>query len=425
LTYGIPCLNIYTAMKMPGLNITKTHIGRVFKFTDEVVENYPNRLAGTEACKNTAARIKQEFTKYCDPGSVQVEDFTVHPKSFLKYIPALVIFYFIGAVLLYFGFPLTALVIYGLAIFMFYAQFVRYWELLDPYFPKATGYNVFGSIEPEGTVKQQIVVSAHHDAAYVFQLLAYVPKYYAALINAGILFLLLGFLVSLAATVLAFLHISFPWWISVALMVGGIFQLPLAFFTTGEVSPAAGDNMIAVAIASETARLFHQAKKADKKPLRHTRLIIASFDAEEAGLRGARAFCLKHAAEMLNTKTYVFNIDTLYKLEDLTFLERDLNGSVKLSLAMAQDCVDIAASLGYPARIAAMPFGAGSTDAAEFGKLGVEAVNMGGISFDINKFNESLVYHTKDDVTESIEPELVEASLKIIRDYILKKDSQA
>jgi aminopeptidase YwaD len=415
-------------MKAVNLNINKAHVRRIFKLTDEIVEGYPHRLAGTKACHDTANRIKQEFTKCCDPGSVQIEEFAVHPKSFLKYIPALVVLYFIGAVLLYFRFPLPALVIYGIAIFMFYSQFGRYWELLDSYFPEATGYNVYGSIEPEEEVKQQIIVSAHHDAAYVFQLLAYAPKYYARLINAGILFLLLGFLISLAASILAFTHAPVPdWalrWIPVALMVGGIFEIPLAFFTTGEVSPAAGDDMIAVAVASETARLFSRAKKSGKYPMRHTRLIIASFDAEEAGLRGARAFCRKHGQELLNTKTYVFNIDTLYKLEDLTFLSKDLNGSVRLSRDMAKDCSDIAGALGYDARIAAMPFGAGSTDAAEFGKLGVEAVNMSGISFDISKFDQGLVYHTPDDVTEFIQPELIEASLKIIRDYLIKKDAE-
>ena len=416
-------------MKTSGLDITKTHVQRVFDLTDEVVERYPNRLAGTEACRQAADHIKQEFIKYCDPGSVQVEDFTVHPRSFLKYIPGLVVLYFIGSILLFLQFALPAFLVYALAIFIFYAQFVRYWQVLDPLFPKATGYNVFGSIEPEGAVKQQVVVSAHHDAAYVFQLLAHAPKYYAKLINAGILFLLLGFLVSLIWTVLALFHIPVPgWaqlWVPVALIVCGVFQLPLAFFTTGEVSPAAGDDMIAVAVASETARLFHHAKQTGTNPLRHTRLMVASFDAEEAGLRGARAFCRKHGQELLNTKTYVFNIDTLYKLKDLYFLDKDLNGSVRLSHAMAQDCVDIAKVLGYRAGIAAMPFGAGSTDAAEFGKLGVEAVNMAGISFDISQFGDGLVYHTRNDVTKYIEPELVAASLKIIRDYILKKDRES
>jgi aminopeptidase YwaD len=416
-------------MKTKELNITKNHVRHVFKFTGEIVEGYPRRLAGTETCHGAADRIKREFTRYSDPNSVHMEEFTVHPKSFLKYIPALVVLYFIGAVLLFFRFPLSALVVYAVAIFMFYAQFVRYWELLDSYFPKATGYNVYGSIEPEGEVKQQIIISAHHDAAYVFQFLAYIPKHYAKLINAGIIMLLLGFLVSLTATILTFLQVIVPaWalkWIPVALMVGGVFQLPLAFFTTSEVSPGAGDDMIAVAVAGEIARLFRQSKKYGKTALRHTRLIVASFDAEEAGLRGARAFCQRHKDDLLKTKTFVFNIDTLYKLEDLTFLVKDLNGSVSLSRDMAEDCVGVSKELGYAAKISVMPFGAGSTDAAEFGKLGIEAINMSGISFDINKFDENLVYHTPEDVIEYIQPELVEASLKIIRSYVLKKDQES
>jgi len=209
------------------------------------------------------------------------------------------------------------------------------------------------------------------------------------------------------------------------LLVGAIFVLPLAFFTTRQVSPAAGDNMIAVAITNETAKLFHDAKQAGTNPLRHTRLMMASFDAEEAGLRGARAFCKKHRPELLHTKTYVLNIDTLYKVKDLNFSHRDLNNSVKLSHEMAQECVDVAKSLGYVAKISSMPFGAGSTDAAEFGKIGVEATNMAGISFDISKFSEGLVYHTPNDLTKYIEPEVVEAALKIARDYILKKDSES
>lgn len=410
------------------LNMDKSHIQRVFDFTDEVVENYPSRLAGTEACQNAANRIKEEFSNNCDRDSVGIEDFTVHPKSFLKYIPGLVVLYFICTILLFFRFPVPAFIGYALGIFAFYCQFARYWELLDPLFPKATGYNVFGSIEPEGKVKQQVIVSAHHDAAYVFQLIARCPKYYAKLINTGILFLLLGFLVALVEAILTIFHSPIPdWthpWLPLVLLVGGVFLLPLAFFTTGKVSPAAGDNMIAVAIAGETAKLFHDAKQMGKNPLQNTRLIVASFDAEEAGLRGARAFCKKHGEELLSTKTYVLNIDTLYKVEDLSFLQNDLNGSVKLSHQMAQDCVDIAKSLGYPARISGMPFGAGSTDAAEFGKVGVEATNMAGISFDISKFSQGLVYHTPNDLTKYIEPEMVEAALKIVRDYIIKKDNE-
>ena len=55
----------------------------------------------------------------------------------------------------------------------------------------------------------------------------------------------------------------------------------------------------------------------------------------------------------------------------------------------------------------------------------VEATTLVGISFDISQFREGLVYHTPNDLSKYIEPELVEAALKIVRDYVLKKDSES
>jgi hypothetical protein len=405
--------------------ITKAHVKGAFAFTDEVVENYPGRLAGRKNCHMAAERISTEFHKHCDSGSVKIEEFTVHPQAFLKYIPGLVILYFICVVLLLFGYPIAAFIGFSIGLFVFYGQFVRYWHLLDPIFPKAKGFNVHGSIEPVGEVKQQVMVSAHHDAAYVFQLLAKVPKYYALLINCGILFLILGFIVSLVASVLLAFNIVLPSWIAIVLLVGGVLVIPMAFSTTGEVAPGAGDNMIAVAIAAVTAGIFGDLKKAGNNPLQHTRLIIASFDAEEAGLRGASAYINKHREELLQTKTYVLNIDTVYKLKHLTFLDKDLNSTVRLSRQMAQDCVDIAKNMGYASNISAMSFGGGSTDAAVFGQTGVEATNISAMSFDIKDYGEGWVYHTSNDVSKHIEPQAVEAVLKIVREYILRKDASA
>ena len=406
-------------------NVSKEQVKHTFAFCDEVVENFPGRVAGSEAVRKAGLRVKEEFEKNCDAGTVKVDQFDIHPWSFLKYIPGLVVLYFTCIVLLYCNPALAWISLAGMALglFVFYGQFVRYWHLLDPLFPREKGYNVYGSIEPSGEVKQQIIVSAHHDAAYVFHLLDKAPKYYVLLINGGILFLVLGFLVSLVAAVLSVFNILLPQWIAVVLMVGGILVLPMAFFTTGQVVPGAGDNMIAVAITSEIAGLFGKVKKSGGNALKHTRLIIASFDAEEAGLRGASAFVKQHREELMNTKTYVLNLDTLYKLKALSFLDNDLNSTVKLSHQLAQDCVDIAKDLGYPSTISAMTFGGGSTDAAAFGLAGIEATNLCAMSFDVKDYDQGWVYHTRKDVSKYIEPEAVEAALKIIREYILRKDA--
>jgi len=117
-------------------------------------------------------------------------------------------------------------------------------------------------------------------------------------------------------------------------------------------------------------------------------------------------------------------MDTLYKVKDINFFASDLNTTVKLSRQMAQDCVDISRYLGYPAVVSGMPFGGGSTDAAAFGEIGVETTNMAAMSFDASAFKEGIVYHTKNDLTRYIEPEAVEAALKIACNYILKKDRE-
>ncbi|MCX6004099.1 MAG: M28 family peptidase [Chloroflexi bacterium] len=327
-----------------------------------------------------------------------------------------------NASLNYFGLNAASLVCYTVAFLVFYAQFICYWHLLDPLFPKKKGYNISGRIEPEGEVKQQIIICAHHDAAYVFQILARFPKLYFPLMASGVLLLLIGFLVSLAASILCLFDIHLPSWVALVLISCGVFELPFLFFTTNQVVPGAGDNMIAVAIAGETGKLFSEAKRTGVNPLKHTRLILASFDAEEAGIRGAQAFVKQHREELQKTRTCVLNMDTIYRLRDLNFFDADLNSTVWLSKEMAQECVDIARALGYSAKVSHMSPGDGSTDAAAFGQANIEATNLSAMSFNVKDYSQGFVYHTANDISRHVEPEAVEAALKVIREYILIKD---
>ncbi len=394
-----------------------------FAFTDEIVEGYPGRLAGSEACHEAAERIKAEFERFCDAGTVKAEQCDIHPQSLVKFVPGLVVLYYACILLLYFVPSLAWVSFAGLALglFAYYGQAVRQWHLLDPFFPRKNGYNVYGSIEPSGEVKQQVIVSGHHDAAYVFHIRERLPKLYAPLRTIGSLVLAIAVLVSLAATILLCFGITLPQWVALVLLILGIFMLPFLFLTTNAASPAAGDDMMAVAIAAGIGKLFGDARRTGSSPLRHTRLILLSFDAEECGLRGSQAWVKQHIAELRATKTFAFNMDPIYKLKYLEFYDADLSGKVKLSREMAQECVDIAAALGYKAYIAP-PRKGSATDASSYGAAGIEAIDLHGMSS-----KESVlagwVYHTRNDVSKHVEPELVEAALKIIREYILRKDA--
>jgi aminopeptidase YwaD len=179
-------------------------------------------------------------------------------------------------------------------------------------------------------------------------------------------------------------------------------------FASKEGTPGAGDNLIASAIAVEVARYF-----SDSKELQHTRIIAASYDSEESGLRGARAFFKrhKHNESLLMGKVYNFNIDCPYEAKEIFFLTSDINGSVKLSESMAQRCTRIAHTLGYDAVSKPIAMLTGGTDAAEAAKVGIEATTLMAMPWDNS--SRSSVYHTPQDTPDAIEPEAVEISLEI------------
>ena len=64
----------------------------------------------------------------------------------------------------------------------------------------------------------------------------------------------------------------------------------------------------------------------------------------------------------------------------------------------------------------------GGTDAGEFGRVGIEATTLIAMPWEGN--NRLDTYHTPKDVVEAIEPEVVEAVLKIACEYISKKDKE-
>ena len=101
-----------------------------------------------------------------------------------------------------------------------------------------------------------------------------------------------------------------------------------------------------------------------------------------------------------------------------------MNLTTDLSDSMANDLTNIAQKLGYGARVARMPWGGGSTDAAAFARGGIEATCMLAFDLNVGRLPKDLVYHTLKDTTDAIEPAMVEQVLNVTIDYILKKDKE-
>lgn len=404
-------------------NVTPRHARESLGLTGRIIDAYGPRLAGTEACRRSAGALETEMARHCDRAGI--EEFDVHPGAFLGFIKAATLAFMVSTLFLFFGYTLPAALGYTFAIVITLTQFIFYLRVFDPFYPKRKGYNVYGVIEPRGEVRRQVLISGHHDSAQVFNFFTSFPRLYRIRIILGFLPLVASFILAwvwLAMEYAAGAPPSFADAFRYGALASFVFVIPMYFFAASRGTPGAGDNLIASAMAVKIAELFGRKGKKGTPALEHTRLVLLSFDAEEAGLRGARAYVKKHRGELRAVPTYNLNIDSIYDVNKIKFVITDINGFLGLSRAMAEECRGLARRLGYRAKLLRFPFGAGGTDAAEFARAGIEATTL--IAMPVSVERDVIAYHTEGDTVESIQPEAVEAVLKIARAYILEKDGQ-
>lgn len=389
---------------------THEMIEAAFAQTQDIIEKFGPRFIGTESCLNAAKYLSKYMSTFAS--TIQITKFTAHPKSFLGWIDIMVYISFLSIFLLMFHITGIAILLlfYGTLAVIF--EFILYKEFIDPLFPKKEGNNVIGTIEPTGSVESTIILSGHHDSARIFTFLDQCPDRYASYSNNALIAYF-----SLFIIVIVDHFYPLPIYIRLFSIISGIFTYPLLKFASDEISVGAGDNLISTCSVIQVGKYFSEAKNR----LKNTRLIIASFDGEEVGLRGARSYFREFDQIRIQnndkSKVWHYNIDCPYLKDQLFFLTSDINGTVKLSEKMANHCVRIANELGIVAKAQPIEFMTGATDAGESGKIpGIEVTSEMAMPWGHN--SHYACYHTHRDTIDSIEKEAIEQTLNIILNFI-------
>jgi aminopeptidase YwaD len=393
--------------------------------TRSILQKHRYRIAGTEECRRAADEIADRFRESCD--DVREEDFLLHPKALWYVGRAIAVIYLIAAALMILGgaflYAGAILCLLGLAYGL--VQYVFYGRFFDRFFKSAGGRNVVGSLEPRGGATRQVILVGHHDSPYIFSFLERLQ------ILAFFRFLLamLAFIWLCGYTVAASLQqglsgvrtapSGLPLWITAA---GLPFALQLFIMMSRDPSPGAGDNLNASSMLAALGRYF-RAEREKGAPLERTRIVLLSTDGEEIGQRGAIQYVRSHRAELRAISTFVLNIDSVYRLENLKVLTRDRNFFLKLSASMAADIGNVAGAQGLALKRGPIPFGGGGTDAAAFAAAGIEAASL--IGMPTGFFSEDHLYHTSKDTVDRIEPAAVAAVLALAAAYIHHKDNRA
>lgn len=369
----------------------------------EVVEALDN-VGPRESCspgeRAFGTIMERRLGVFCD--EVRAESFTCSPHAFLGFLPFVSVLTLVSLWCLPTA-PALAALLGAISAGVTIVELLLYVELVDPLFPKRQGVNIVGVVRPTGEVKRRVILSAHQDSAYEFNLWYWFK-------TKGVIVNVLGLaapILPIAMGTLAATGVVGASSLATASMVGWVLAPFVALhivFHTFHVVPGAMDDLAGVAVITAVARTLAEER------LEHTEVVVLAVSAEECGLRGAKRFVAAHHDELHAIPTVDINVDGVYDERFLTVVTRELTTGVKHTPALVELAETVARDHAWPMLRAMIPLGA--TDASAFGHGGIQTVAL--LCQDTSQLVPN--YHTRLDTPEHIRPE----SLQIMRTIVLE-----
>jgi hypothetical protein len=392
-------------------------------FMYRFVEAVLTEIGPRESCSENERRLGRRLADMWRGLGLDVhtERFTCHPTAFLGFIPLATLLYLLATVS-YWLWPFVCFVLAAAAAAMMVFELLRYREFIDFLFPATAGENVVGVVRPGGEVKQRVIVSAHQDSAYEFNLWFFLKN--AALpINvlafiAPLVPLLGGLAKSLAGGAGHSHAFDVIGYVAMGLypLVGLNF-----FFHTYSVVPGAMDDLAGISVLAGVAQALADARRGGGEGaplLEHTEVRVLAVSSEEAGLRGAKRYAAAHARELEEIPSYNINVDGVYDERHLTIVTAELFTGVRHDVRLVRLAKDIATTHGWQAREHMIPIGA--TDATAFAQAGIPSVCL--LCQDASRLVPN--YHTRLDTIDHVRPASLSVMLQLVLDMLQRLDAQ-
>ena len=393
-------------------------------FMYRFVETVLKEIGPRESCSENERRLGRRLADMWRGLGLDVhtERFTCNPKAFLGFIPLATLFYLLATVS-YWLWPFVAFVLAAAAAAMVVLELLRYREFVDFLFPTAEGENVIGVIRPRGEITQRVIVSAHQDSAYEFNLWFFLKN--AAVPVNIITFIapLVPMLGGLAKTIAGAAGHSHGFDV-IGYVAMGLYPIVGLnfFFHTYSVVPGAMDDLAGVSVLAGVAQALTDARSsgAEGVPLlEHTEVRVLAVSSEEAGLRGAKRYTAAHARELQEIPSYNINVDGVYDERHLTIVTHELFTGVHHDPRLVQLAKDITTAHGWQVKEHMIPVGA--TDATAFAQAGIASLCL--LCQDASRLVPN--YHTRLDTIEHERPASLSVMLQLVLDMIQRLDAQA
>ncbi len=348
----------------------------------------PGSKGELQACEYAAEQMKEYG---CD--RVFIDEFKENPDSFYGWLYFTMTLCFL-ALAAYFFVPVLSVVFIIAGLTLCVLQFGLYKKVVDKFFKEETGHNVTGFKKPTGEVKRRIIFNGHPDAAWewpvkykftylgfdIHMIIGFIGAFYTLIIS---ILRATGVVEGQLATTLGLIALVFaPFWF-------GLYFL----WNKKRVVDGANDNLTGCYMGMAILKFL----KDEGIEFENTEVGVIFSGSEEAGLRGAKAWCEAHKDEMNDVPTFVYAYDTIAQSEHLSVNYRDLNGTVKVDKDVSDLFVEACEALDIPCGKGMVPPLGGATDSAAFAQAGMRATGITALNHALPDF-----YHTRLDTPEAL-----------------------
>ena len=370
-----------------------THICKTFE------KREPGSKGELQACEYMAGVLRDE----CGCDRVEIESFKENPGSFFGWIYFTITFV-LAAIALFFVFPLVSILLIVAGFFIVFMQFGLYKKLVDRFFPEKTGHNVTAVKSCTGEVKRRIFFNGHPDAAWEwpvnYKLGGVGFEGHAVICGIGAVYYLVIAIIAVVKNGVAFGGFDASSTIGKMALWGLLFVPFLVglywMWNKNRIVDGANDNLSGCYMGISVLK----ALKEEGIDLENTEVGVILTGSEEAGLRGAKAWCEKHKGEFDDVPTFIFSYDTIYDPKYLMTNYRDLNGTVKADKDVSDLFMEAAQELGIPCKKGWVPPLGGATDSAAFAQAGFRATGVTGLNHKLENY-----YHTRRDTYDNMNKE--------------------
>ena len=367
-----------------------THICKDFEKRD------PGSKGEQQACEYMADVLKNE----CGCERADVESLKENPGSFFGWIYFTITFV-LAAVAISFFYPLVSIILIVVGLLIVFMQFGLYKKFIDRFFPEKTGHNVTAVKSCKGEVKRRIFFNGHPDAAWEwpvnYKLGGVGFEGHAVICGIGAVYYLVISIMLVAKNGLEYVSFDADETLGLLRLIGLVFVPFLIglywMWNENRIVDGANDNLSGCYMGIAILK----ALKEEGIEFENTEVGVILTGSEEAGLRGAKAWCAAHKGEFDDVPTFIFSYDTIHDPKYLMTNYRDLNGTVKADKDVSDLFMEAAKELDISCKKGWVPPLGGATDSAAFAQAGFRATGVTGLNHKLEDY-----YHTRRDTYDNM-----------------------